>query len=279
MVRRLLKTLGLWFGLLGALPGMTQTLALREYTIANGLPQSVIYAICQDGTGRLWAGTQGGLCVFDGQQFRVYDGRQGLADNHVRAVAAAPDGTIWLGHEYGGVAWVRQGKVGRCHLPGMAPTLHARRIWLGPGGVVWVATEGQGLLRLRCGPRDTTLTRLGRTQGLPSDNVRFVAPGPAGQLWVATDAGLSVLDAATGHLLDAPRRALPPVLQVGSVNSFFRVSDTLFWVATTNGLLRLSGGHRGACAASAPKRACAPPTCGEFCKTVPAGCGPPPPRA
>ena len=243
MVQRLLKTLVLWCGLLGALPGAAQTLALREYTIANGLPQSVIYAICQDHQGRLWAGTQGGLCVFDGQQFRVYDGRQGLADNHVRAVAAASDGTIWLGHEYGGLAWVRRGKVGRCRLPGVAPTLHARRIWLAPGGVVWVATEGQGLLQLRCGPRDTVLTRLGRLQGLPSDHVNFVAPGPAGQLWAATDAGLAVLDAATGRPLSAPRQALPPALHSGSINSFFRVNDTLFWVATTTGLLRLSGGR------------------------------------
>ncbi|HEX8326750.1 MAG TPA: two-component regulator propeller domain-containing protein [Hymenobacter sp.] len=241
MEQRLLKTLAVWWGLLGVLPGAAQTLALREYTIANGLPQSVIYAICQDSQGRLWAGTQGGLCVFDGQQFRVYDGRQGLADNHVRAVAAAPDGTIWVGHEYGGLAWVRPGQVGRCRLPGVAPTLHARRIWLAPGGVAWVATEGQGLLRLRCGPRDTALTRLDRSQGLPSDNVSFVAPGPAGQLWAATDAGLAVLDAATGRLLDAPRRALPPALQSGGINSFFRVNDTLFWVATTDGLLRLSG--------------------------------------
>ena len=48
MVRRLLRTLLLGWGLLGLWPGHAQTLALREYTIANGLPQSVVYAICQD---------------------------------------------------------------------------------------------------------------------------------------------------------------------------------------------------------------------------------------
>jgi len=245
MVRILLRTLGLGCGLLGLRPGLAQTLALREYTIANGLPQSVVYAICQDVQGRLWAGTQGGVCAFDGQQFRVFDGRQGLADNHVRAVAAAPDGTIWLGHEYGGLAWVRRGAVGRCRLPGVAPTLHARRLWLAPGGVVWVATEGQGLLRLRCGPRDTVLTRRGRAQGLPSDNVNFVAPGPAGQLWAATDVGLAVLDAASGRPVPAAQRALPAAVQTGGVNSFFRVNDTLFWLATGRGLLRLSGGAAG----------------------------------
>ena len=160
MLKRLLRMLVLAWGLLPR-PGSAQTLALREYTIANGLPQSIVYALCQDARGRLWAGTQGGVCVFDGQQFQVFDGRRSLTDNHVRAVAAAPDGTIWLGHEYGGLAWLRDEQVGRCRLPGVALPLHARHLWLGPGGAIWVATEGQGLLRLRCGPRDTSLTRFG----------------------------------------------------------------------------------------------------------------------
>jgi signal transduction histidine kinase/ligand-binding sensor domain-containing protein len=242
MLKGLLKTLVGGWGLLALHPVFSQTLALREYTIANGLPQSVVYALCQDGQGRLWAGTQGGVCTFDGQQFRVLDGRQGLADNHVRAVAAAPNGTVWLGHEYGGLAWVRRGKVGRCRLPGVAPTLHARRIALAPDGAVWVATEGQGLLRLRCGPRDTALTRLTRAQGLPSDNVSFVGPGPLGQLWAATAAGLAVLSAATGRVAEVEQQALPPGVRTGPINSFFRVNDSVFWVATGRGLWRLSGG-------------------------------------
>ncbi|HEX8657776.1 MAG TPA: two-component regulator propeller domain-containing protein [Hymenobacter sp.] len=242
MLKGLLRTLVWGWGLLALHPAFSQALALREYTIANGLPQSVVYALCQDGQGRLWAGTQGGVCTFDGQQFRVLDGRQGLTDNHVRAVAAAPNGTIWLGHEYGGLAWVRRGKVGRCRLPGVAPTLHARRIALAPDGAVWVATEGQGLLRLRCGPRDTALTRLTRAQGLPSDNVSFVGPGPHGQLWAATDAGLAVLSATTGRVAAAEQQALPPAVRTGLINSFSRVNDSVFWVATSQGLLRLSGG-------------------------------------
>ncbi|GAB3587578.1 hybrid sensor histidine kinase/response regulator transcription factor [Hymenobacter daeguensis] len=244
MLKKLLWMLMLIGGLWRPRPGSAQTLALREYTIANGLPQSLVYSLCQDGRGRLWAGTQGGVCVFDGQQFRVFDGRRNLTDNHVRAVAAAPDGAIWLGHEYGGLAWLRNERVGRCRLPGVALPLHARHIWLAGGGAVWVATEGQGLLRLRCGTSDTSLVRLGRAQGLPSDKVSFVAAGPAGQCWAGTDAGLAVLSAATGQPLAAPRQALPAAVRTGAINSFWRVSDTLFWVATGNGLLRLSGSSR-----------------------------------
>jgi ligand-binding sensor domain-containing protein len=71
-----------------------QILASRDYTLASGLPQTMVYAICQDGQGRLWAGTQGGVCVFDGRKFRTLSTAQGLPDNHVKAIAAAPDGTL-----------------------------------------------------------------------------------------------------------------------------------------------------------------------------------------
>ena len=115
MGKTLFKTLLVGWGVLAAGRGAAQTLALRDYTLANGLPQAMVYGICQDKQGRLWAGTQGGVCVFDGQKFRTLTTAQGLPDNHVKSVAAAPDGTLWLGHNYGGVSFVEpNGRVRRC---------------------------------------------------------------------------------------------------------------------------------------------------------------------
>ncbi|GAA4347420.1 hybrid sensor histidine kinase/response regulator transcription factor [Hymenobacter saemangeumensis] len=244
-MKSLLRILcGLLVWQLAAPPARAQTLALHRYTTANGLPQTIVYSICQDQRGQLWVGTQGGVASFDGQQFRTYDGRQGLPDNHVRAVAAAPDGTIWLGHEYGGLSWLRAGRIRACRLPALKLPGHIRSLHPTASGTVWVATAGQGLLRVQCGPRDTLLARIGLAQGLASDSVNFVKPGPSGQLWVATTRGLQALEAATGKVLPATR-LLPPELSRQGVNSFFKVSDTLFWCATPSGLLRLSRG-RGA---------------------------------
>ena len=92
----------------------------------------MVYASCQDGRGQLWAGTQSGVCAFNGQQFRTYDGRQGLPDNHVRAVAFSPTGTLWLGHQYGGVSELREG---RCRVPGLRLPAHVRSLHAGAGGV------------------------------------------------------------------------------------------------------------------------------------------------
>ena len=239
MSRTLLKTLLTLTGLLLARAAPAQTLALRDYTLANGLPQTIVYGICQDAQGRLWAGTQGGVSSFDGHQFQTLTTVQGLPDNHVRAVAAAPDGTLWLGHNYGGISVVRpDGTVRRCRPRGLGVPPGVRCVLPAGGGVVWVGTAADGLFRLKCGLQDTTVVHFGPGRGLPSAEVLHVAAaaGPPGRVWVATGAGLALLDAA-----GRPVPGLPAELAQGGVNHCQILSDTLLWAATTRGLVRLSG--------------------------------------
>ena len=142
MVRHFFKTLLGLVGLLLPLAAAVQTLALRGYTLANGLPQTVVNAICQDGQGRLWAGTQGGVCGFDGHQFRNLTTAQGLPDNHAKVVAAAPDGSLWLGHNYGSVSVARpDGQVRRCRPCGLGVPAGGRCVWPASPRTVWVGTS------------------------------------------------------------------------------------------------------------------------------------------
>jgi len=238
MVRRLLRTLfwGWWLLAAGGVQG--QTLALRDYTLANGLPQTMVYGICQDPHGRLWAGTQGGVCVFDGQKFRTLTTAQGLPDNHVKAVAAAADGTLWMGHNYGGVSFVRpDGQVRRCRPRGLGTPPVVLCVLPAKGGIVWVATQKDGLYRLACGPADTVVTHYGPAEGLPSAQVRYVAAGPAGAVWVGTNRGLRLLRPGGA----AAPGAVPTELQHVAINHFQALSDTLLWCATDEGIVRLSG--------------------------------------
>ena len=242
---RLLGRVGPVLGLLLAgVPARAQTLAVRPYTIANGLPQSSVYCLGQDSRGRLWAGTQGGVCVYDGQEFTTYNGRAGLPDSHVRAVAPAPDGpTVWLGHEYAGLSALgANGRVRSVRLPGLRRPGPVAALWAGPGGELWAGTEGQGLWQLRCRPSqgDTISYHYTTAHGLPCDSVLWLGPGLRGRQWAATPAGLAVLDRRTGQPLPAERAALPAALRRRTY-SFCRVNDSVAWVGTAQGLLRLSG--------------------------------------
>ena len=220
-----------------------QTLSVRSYTTANGLPQSRVYCLAQDQRGRLWVGTQGGVCVYNGQEFITYNGPAGLPDSHVRAIAPAPDEpTVWLGHQYGGLsALAADGRAHPVRLPGLRRPGHVAALWAGPGGELWAGTEGQGLWRLRCRPatHDTVFQHATTRQGLPSDSVLWLGPGLRGQQWVATPQGVAVLNRQTGQTLPAEQAALPAALH-GRTYSVCRVSDSVAWVGTARGLVRVS---------------------------------------
>ncbi len=52
----------------------------------------------------MWFGTQyGGVCRFDGTEFKTFMIKDGLAENIVRAIETTPDGVLWFGTE-GGVS-------------------------------------------------------------------------------------------------------------------------------------------------------------------------------
>ena len=91
--------------MVGAIPmGLqAQNYSLKSYGEKQGLAQSYIYTIFQDDRGFLWAGTGEGLSRFDGNEFHNYTIEDGLAENFVTASLVAVDGTIWLGHNEGGI--------------------------------------------------------------------------------------------------------------------------------------------------------------------------------
>jgi len=71
------------------------------YTVANGLPNDMVYGILEDKTGKLWLSTNKGLSSFDPVKekfvnFTVDDGLQSNEFN-TAAFASAPDGTFYFG--------------------------------------------------------------------------------------------------------------------------------------------------------------------------------------
>ena len=64
---------------------LAQNNQLRNYTLADGLPQSQVYDVVQDQVGYLWLATQGGgLARFDGEDFVVFREKDGLASNYIQ---------------------------------------------------------------------------------------------------------------------------------------------------------------------------------------------------
>jgi diguanylate cyclase (GGDEF)-like protein len=59
----------------------------------------LVYFLEFDASGRLWAGTERGVDIWDGLRWSHYDSSDGLVwdDCNLNAFAAEPDGTVWIG--------------------------------------------------------------------------------------------------------------------------------------------------------------------------------------
>jgi ligand-binding sensor domain-containing protein/two-component sensor histidine kinase len=95
--------------------------AFVSWSVEQGLPQSQVYALCQDTEGYLWVGTQGGgIARFDGRSFEKVSTQHGLPSDYVSAMCSDSVGQVWAGTS-NGLATARVGKALAIKVPFTVP--------------------------------------------------------------------------------------------------------------------------------------------------------------
>jgi ligand-binding sensor domain-containing protein len=72
-----------------------------NYTQYNGLPDDNVLDVAVDHNNHLWFATQGGVAFYDRASWVIYTTADGLPDNFVNCVAIAPNGDVWAGTDAG----------------------------------------------------------------------------------------------------------------------------------------------------------------------------------
>jgi ligand-binding sensor domain-containing protein/signal transduction histidine kinase len=87
------------------LEGFSQQYVFTNYSINNGLSQSVVNCIFQDSRDYIWIGTQNGLCRFNGESFNVFTYNPAdsgsISNNWIYAIAEDRDHNLWIGTKGG----------------------------------------------------------------------------------------------------------------------------------------------------------------------------------
>lgn len=99
--------------LLFTLTGYTQNFRFNKYGIEDGIAQNFIYSMDQDAKGFLWIGTGEGLCRFDGQNFKTFTTKDGLAEDVVTTTTIGSDQVLWIGHNSGELSSYKNGKISK----------------------------------------------------------------------------------------------------------------------------------------------------------------------
>lgn len=160
------------------------------YTPDNGLPSEYVTALAVDANGDVWAGTQDGLSLFDGEGWTTYTTADGLPANTITALAPDATGGLWIATAgsgatlYNGETWEHLTTVGLADRDVRALAEDAE-------GSIWFATAG-GVSRFD-GEAWTAYTVF---DGLASNDNSALAVDGSGAVWAGGAA-----DPATGALL------------------------------------------------------------------------------
>ena len=159
-------------------------------------PGGTVRALFSNADGDVFAGTEDGLFrLRDGRWTRLQDARTAPV-GAVRHVAAAPDGTLYLGTNGSGVLVYRRGVFSRIETRDGLPSNLIRSVYRDGTGVLWVGTEGRGLARVVVTFTDdhqvraTSVRSIRQADGLFDEVIHQILPDAFGRLWMSSNRGV-----------------------------------------------------------------------------------------
>ena len=245
----------------------------RIVIVANTekLPHAAVTAITEDWSGQLWIGTRHGIATWKDGRITRHD-NDGFPSEHILALSAGRDGSVWIGTNGGGLFRYRSGQFRAYSAADGLASRHVSSIHEDRHGVLWIGTLDGGVGRFHNERFEFTpdlpgvgtkavssvredregniwigstngLTRIAQgliqsftsAQGLRGERVRTVHADRSGTLWIGAGAGLQTLDGQT--------IAKGTGLTSNMILSTFSGRDGSLWVGTYDaGLNRIHDG-------------------------------------
>lgn len=211
---------------------------------AQSLASDDVTSLAIDHAGRLWIGTHdAGLDVLDAQGRMTHFGHaasepDSLVDDHVRSLARGRGDVMWIGTEAGLDRTQGTGSFEHCPPAGGARGQGASTIYVDADGSTWQGAIDGGLIQRDLhGTVRTFLQHDPRHPGsLANNNVRAILRDREHRLWVGTDGGLDLYDAAAGSFAHYfHEEGNSHSLSDSSVMSLYQDAGGLMWVGTRLG--------------------------------------------
>ena len=237
-----------------------QLLHFDHISVEEGLSQNEVNCIFQDRKGFLWIGTEDGLNKFDGYQFTKYTHIPGdttsLSDIRVQTLLEDHTGNLWVGTADGLNELDRETNLFIQYRHETHSIHHndVRTIIQDRSGAVWIGTKGRGITRISMrelegrSPTEPINEEIvdfihdpDDPNSLSNDGVESIQEDDQGNLWIATDDGLSRMDPNTGRFTNYYHdKNNPNSLVNDNVERLYQDREGNLWVGTSYGLSKFN---------------------------------------
>jgi signal transduction histidine kinase/ligand-binding sensor domain-containing protein len=161
---------------------------VHMFTRADGLLSDIPMTVLLSHDGRLWAGCNCGLSVYDGKRFTSYAEKDGLSNSCVWSLAEDRNSNLWIATYGGGLFRLRDGHFAQYSLEQGLPSSVALQVIVAHDDSVWIATP-DGISHMQNGHfRNYTIA-----DGLSSNQAIAIYQDRSGTIWAATQGGLDRL--------------------------------------------------------------------------------------
>jgi len=220
------------------------------FTTADGLSSNNIRAIFAPRDGGVWLATDSSVTrIHADGRIESYEDR-GLGTEYAIGIVTTPDGRIWIATGRGLAEY--DGKTFTVHsAPAELPSNRLFALDADEDGTLWIATDGEGLVRYRNGEARVITSK----NGLPYDKILSIADDEAGSLWFGTVRGAFKAAKKDLHAIAEGRAVRLSSTMYDESDGLgsrqcngsgwpaaLRTRDGRIWFATANGLSALAKG-------------------------------------
>jgi len=147
-----------------------------------------VKCILLDRRGRMWMGLKAGsgLACWSGTERKILTVSSNNIQPAIRALAEAPDGTVWAGADDGTIFRCTPDKLEAFHATDALADQPIYSLVAEADGTLWAGTFRGGLLRFK----DGNFSRITAKQGLPVDVISQLLSDQRGRLWLGTHQGI-----------------------------------------------------------------------------------------
>ena len=231
----------------GDAPQFTPLFDWETIGLAEGMPSEKVTAVAVDGS-RIWAGTEKGLVLIDGEDLTVFDADDGLPFDVISALTVDPEsGDVWIG-TLGGLARLSAGRITAFTQLNSGLVNDVIYGVATDHGDAWIATAA-GVNRFD--PSENTWEIYDVTNTLMHEPWCYSITADSEKVYVAVwGGGVIIRDGKTGTFREHrdPDGEMEIDLYrddglIHDVTSSVSVSGKLMWVGTYFGLSRYDGRH------------------------------------